>query len=276
MLTLEKLLEDFYRISGIGIAVVDKQFHTVLMESGRDSESFCTAIHKSPVCLKKCLQSDKEAFHIVERSRERYVYTCPFGFTEVMVPIFDEHSVVAYFFLVMGLEKNENSLLLVRKAMEFSKELRPEKLREQMKKVPRNEENIWETYFHLLTVMAEYIGRHRLLQGNYQSLGEIIKNYVNKNIDRKITLAELSKKLHRSIVTLTECFRKEFGVSIMQYVFQRRMETALQMLGESKISIGEIAYSCGFQDVEYFSRCFKHEFGCPPSVWRKENGKRHL
>lgn len=35
MLTLEKLLDDFYRISGVGVAVVDKQFHTVLMESGR-------------------------------------------------------------------------------------------------------------------------------------------------------------------------------------------------------------------------------------------------
>ena len=271
MLTLEKLLDDFYRMSGVGVAVIDKQFHTVLMESGRGGESFCTAIHKSPTCLKKCLQSDKEAFHIIEKSREMYIYTCPFGLTEVMVPIFDDRSVIAYFFLVMGLGKRENRAFPVRRAMEFSKELRREKLQEMAENLPWNDGNIWETYFHLLTVMAAYIGKNGLIRESHQSLGEIIKSYVDKNIDRKITLAELSKKLHRSIVTLTECFRKEFGVSIMQYVFQRRMEAARQMLVEDKLSIGEIAYSCGFQDIEYFSRCFKREFGKPPSVWRKEN-----
>jgi AraC-like DNA-binding protein len=71
-------------------------------------------------------------------------------------------------------------------------------------------------------------------------------------------------------VTLTEHFKKAFGITIMQYVQQRRMALAEQMLLGSNASINEIAVACGFADVEYFSRTFKNIHGISPNRWRRE------
>ena len=50
----------------------------------------------------------------------------------------------------------------------------------------------------------------------------------------------------------------------MEYVMKKRMAQAEKLLRETDQSVKEIALFCGFSDVEYFSRCFKKEHGCPP------------
>ena len=117
--------------------------------------------------------------------------------------------------------------------------------------------------------MAEYIEKNDLLADHNKTLGELIKLYVKKNLHSKITLTDMSWNLHCSTVTLTEHFKKEFGITIMQYVTQQRMEQARELLLHSHASIGEIASSCGFSDVEYFSRTFKSIYGMSPNRWRK-------
>jgi len=44
-----------------------------------------------------------------------------------------------------------------------------------------------------------------------------------------------------------------------------RLSKAKKMIAEQKGTISEIAYSVGFSSPAYFSRCFKEEFGYPPS-----------
>ena len=126
-----------------------------------------------------------------------------------------------------------------------------------------------EAYADLLLIMAEYIEKNNLMSDNEQSLGQLIQSYVEKNLSGKITLADLSWNLHCSTVTLTEHFKREFGITIMQYVMQKRMEAAEAMLLKGTRSIGEIATTCGFLDMEYFSRTFKSIYGMSPSTWRR-------
>lgn len=273
MLTLKKLMEDFYQISGMGITIVDKHFHTVLTECRSLGEAFCTTIHQSSNCLKTCIQSDNIGFKKAEQERSCYAYTCPFGIQEAIVPIFEEHALVAYMIVVMGIRSEDSNSFPVERALKLSDhtmDQHAKELRKIIESMPHNSMNTLDSYLHMLTLMAEYIGQHHLLHENQQSLGEIIKDYINHNLDQKITLMSLSKKFHRSTVTLTECFRKEFGTSIMQYVLEQRLESAARLLKDTDASVGEIARSCGFQDAEYFSRCFKSKFGLAPSVWRRK------
>ena len=102
------------------------------------------------------------------------------------------------------------------------------------------------------------------------TIGQLVKSYVKHNISRKITLSDISWNLHYSTVTLTEHFKKEFGITIMEYVMKKRMEKAVKLLLHSDLSIREIAEECGFSDNEYFSRCFKNYHGTSPIAWRKK------
>ena len=81
----------------------------------------------------------------------------------------------------------------------------------------------------------------------------------------------LNKKSLNPTVTLTEHFKKEFGMTITEYILQKRMKKAAQMLSnDGDISIKEVSEACGFADIEYFSRSFKQYYGASPSTYRKQ------
>ena len=75
------------------------------------------------------------------------------------------------------------------------------------------------------------------------------------------TLATLLN-VHRT--TLFRLFQSSYGVSPSVYLHNRRMESALAELHKSELRISEIAYRCGFNDPNYFSRSVKTATGMTP------------
>lgn len=120
-----------------------------------------------------------------------------------------------------------------------------------------------------LSIFVEYIESNHLLSGNQRTLGQLIKQYIRKNLGNKIPLKSMSQNLHCSTVTLTESFRKEYNMTIMRYVLEQRMKMAEQLLLSNAVTVTKIAERSGFPDVEYFSKCFKETHGMPPSAWRR-------
>ncbi|WP_404711363.1 helix-turn-helix domain-containing protein [Sphingomonas sp. MMS24-J13] len=53
------------------------------------------------------------------------------------------------------------------------------------------------------------------------------------------------------------------------YILRRRLERAAELLsGDPDLSITALAFELGFNDSAYFTRCFRQQFGAPPSAWR--------
>ena len=53
------------------------------------------------------------------------------------------------------------------------------------------------------------------------------------------------------------------------YILRRRLDRAAELLsGDPARSITDIAFDLGFNDSAYFTRCFRQQFGAPPSAWR--------
>lgn len=65
-------------------------------------------------------------------------------------------------------------------------------------------------------------------------------------------------QLHRKLKAFS-------GKSACNYLRSVRLSKAKQMIEEEKGNISEIAYSVGFSSPQNFTRCFKEEFGFPPS-----------
>ena len=68
--------------------------------------------------------------------------------------------------------------------------------------------------------------------------------------------------LHRKLKSLT-------GLSPGEFIRNIRLKHAAQMLINNKGNISEIAFSVGFNDPKYFSRCFKSEFGLTPREYQE-------
>jgi len=95
---------------------------------------------------------------------------------------------------------------------------------------------------------------------------------IHTDYARKLTLEELADLCNVSKYYFCRVFKRTMGVTPIQYMSEFRINLAEQMLKDLKNSIAEIAWRCGFDDVSYFSRCYKRLKGCSPqSVRKKEN-----
>lgn len=264
---LKELLQIFYSLSGMDMAVFNTDFRC-LMNVTYDAP-YCSAIHRSRACLEECLKSDEDAFRRVAQTKEPYLYTCPFGMLEGIFPILDGEKCQGYLFVGPVLEENIREEAVVSLAEPFFGESDRELLRRRIALVCRGSQEKIESCVRLASIFAEYISSHHLVLPQARGLGQQIKDYIRTNLGEKITLSKLSKALHCSTVTLTEGFRREYGMTIMEYVGQERIHLAKELLRDGDYSIREIAEQCGFPDAEYFSRFFRAQVGVSPSEWRK-------
>ena len=83
---LEKLLQNFYQISGMEVAVVNTQYRNVV-SCRCPGNNFCASIHKSAKCVEVCMQSDLSKLRYVDETKKSLTYICPFGIFEAITPI---------------------------------------------------------------------------------------------------------------------------------------------------------------------------------------------
>ena len=65
-------------------------------------------------------------------------------------------------------------------------------------------------------------------------------------------------------------FKKQYGVTIMQYLNQCRMNHAKKLLRFTELSVEKIAESCGIPDASYFNRTFRASEGLSAGSFRNQ------
>lgn len=266
---MKKLLHTLQTVTGMGVAVFDTHFRCVHFTSR--GISFCREVHRSERCHSLCKQSDQAALERVRNTKRPYINRCPFGLFEAVYPILEQERLLGYLLISPALCKGKDpQSYCVEQVLRRHPETSHEALLSAVQEIPVYTEEELDAICHTVSLFTEHIGSNHLISGTELPLGELIKQYVKKNLGSKITLSAMSQDLHCSTVTLTETFRREYGVTIMKYVLQKRMKLAEGMLADpnSPLTVTEVADRCGFPDVEYFSKKFKETHGIPPTVWR--------
>lgn len=91
------------------------------------------------------------------------------------------------------------------------------------------------------------------------------------NISENTTIKDVADNLFISKAYLSELFKRDTGLSLLDYMSSVKIERAKYLLETTTIKNYEIAEMLGFRDPEYFSKVFKKHTGVPPSSYRKEN-----
>ncbi len=268
---LVRLLHDFHEITDMTVCIFDAKFrYSVSAHTGR--AGYCEAIHRDLPCLNICIKSDRDWLLRAQAEKRTISFVCPFGFFEAVAPIMKNGEVLSYLFLGAGIEdSNGVDERILKNTLHLVPSADAEHIKQCIKSTPHHPRERIDAIVNMLGVLADHIGQSGYLSDETESLGMAVKKYINDNLDKKITLSDLSWHLHRSTVSLTEHFKAEFGITIMDYVQKKRMEKAERMLVEGGEQITRIAAACGFPDVEYFSRTFKKVHGVPPKKWRSLN-----
>lgn len=99
------------------------------------------------------------------------------------------------------------------------------------------------------------------------------RRFIDEHFHRPIRTAELAAVAHLSVRQLNALFRDRLGKTPHQYLLQRRMERARQLLETTALSIQRIADAVGYASLSSFSEGFSRYHGRPPSHYRRKAEK---
>lgn len=132
-----------------------------------------------------------------------------------------------------------------------------------------NRENIINLLFELFFQYAYALNENK--QTN--TYVEYMKNAIISNLaDPNFTVNTAVQELHLNVNYARDLFVKHVGCTPLQFLTEKRLDFAKQLLasrGMSNYSIREIAGMCGFADPYYFSRAFRKHVGIAPKEWGK-------
>ncbi|CAA0090283.1 HTH-type transcriptional activator RhaR [Starkeya nomas] len=99
-----------------------------------------------------------------------------------------------------------------------------------------------------------------------------VKDYIEGNLDRTITLEEMSEVACLSRIRFGAQFREAVGVTPYTYVLQRRVAYAQRLLRDTKMPLAQIALLVGFSSQAHFTTIFGRHIGLSPGQWRRSAG----
>ena len=87
----------------------------------------------------------------------------------------------------------------------------------------------------------------------------------------RLGLSAQIKQLKLSSAHVSRIFKSNFGQTPIEYIIQKRLQLAARTLSRTDDKIIDVAFDCGFENLSYFYRRFKMQYGSTPVAYRKRS-----
>ncbi len=219
--------------AGQGIVVNARQIHYGFSAAHKECAFYCVLLHPMLLCASQHMDRD------------------------FVSPILSDHA-LPYIFLDGKIQWQEEILSDI-EAIYRSK---------NQKNAPLYIQN---AFYHIWILLSENAAKGKQTKGQDRNLS-LLKNmlrFVQKNYRSKITLQDIAKSGNVSKSTCLTVFKKYLQDTPMNYLTGYRLKMAGNLLGDSDLSVTEIAFEVGFGGVSYFAETFRKNYGCTPSAYRQ-------
>ncbi len=113
------------------------------------------------------------------------------------------------------------------------------------------------------------------LISNDDDLAMRIVQYLSCNYHKQITISSLCKIFETNRTDLSSKFKKASGKTLVQYLNELRVSIACAMVRDTGLTIDEICYRSGFNDLPYFRKMFKRQTRMLPNEYRSKYSTMH-
>ena len=267
------LLEPFYNVTGIKVAVYDTDFKEILTYPENDSK-FCTIIRNHPVSGIECDRSTQIHCNLCLETKKTEIRQCHAGLTEVVAPLTDGITTIGYIMFGQITNIKDKELFystILEKCEKYN--LDNEVLLKALKKIRYYSDKQAEDVAKLLNALAAYIVFKKIVQEAEPSLAYIIIEYIKNNLDKDLTATALCKHFYLSKTDLYKITKPYMTDGVARFVKKLRLEKAAELLSETDKPVWKIAEETGYQEVEYFQRIFKKEMGVSALDYRAKATK---
>ncbi len=261
------VLKDLHRATGFRMSLHDKDFNEIAAYP-ESALPFCDYLHKSYDEYVRCRECDVEACRDAQGRHSAVIYKCRYGLTEAISPLYNFGTLSG--FLMMGQvldESGDTDSITEALVRLFGNRIEAIKM---VGEIPRVSRDMTETYVRIMTLCARYLTLSNAIPTKKPSIGESAKKFITENYDTKITIKDICQELGCSKSTLLSTFKRQFGITVGEFITEYRLGEAKRLLEQGEHSINEIAHETGFYDQSYFSKVFSAECGKSPSEYRRE------
>lgn len=105
---------------------------------------------------------------------------------------------------------------------------------------------------------------------------EKVKDYINQHYKEEVRLNKLADLVGMAPVSFSRFFKLRTGKNLSEYVIDIRLGFAARLLVDSTMSIAEVCYECGFNNLSNFNRIFKKNKDCSPKEFRESYRKNKI
>ena len=149
-------------------------------------------------------------------------------------------------------------------------------VRLSMEHKPMNELRIELSLKELLVLIAQqqhlsYLNRHDTFTDSNDQFAHVVQ-FIKQHLSEKISIDQLSRLAYMSRTNFFKSFKLYLGLSPADYILRERISLAKQLLQDPTVSIAEVAYQSGFNNIPYFIRQFKKQERLTPGEYRLMNG----
>jgi len=224
---------------------------------------FCAAVNSVGREHAACLDCASLACRAALEKKDTHIYKCRYGLTEAVSPLYNFGTLTG--FLMMGQvaespEEAESALARLRTLIGDGTDI----------PIPIVSPDMTGSFVRIMTICAQYLTLSNAIRTKKPSIGEAAKKYITENYDTKITVKDICHELGCSKSTLLSSFKRQYGITVGDFITEYRLGEAKRLLECGEQSINEIAHETGFYDQSYFSKVFSSVCGKSPSEYRRE------
>ncbi len=99
---------------------------------------------------------------------------------------------------------------------------------------------------------------------------EQIRSYLLDNIEKNITIDDVSKHISLSKNQIINVFKNRYGITPHQFLIKSRLKKASELIIATDLQLKDICYTVGFSDYSNFYKSFTTEFGETPNEYREK------
>jgi AraC-like DNA-binding protein len=120
--------------------------------------------------------------------------------------------------------------------------------------------------YRVLASKAYQVEDHKELNNRLDK----VMHFITTNYQRKITQEEIASKIGMTTTAFCRYFKEKTGKGFIFFVNEMRIGYACKLLIENHLSISQICFECGFNNISNFNRMFKRQTGHTPGEYQQQ------
>ncbi len=279
--SVQELAQHLYTLSGMHIGIHDiERIYSV--SAGDGCENLCYYCQKLCASFKqKCICSDEEHLSQLYRTRQKIIYRCHLGLTEVLLPVMVEEKFLGVLFLgqvrILSDEEMTFDRIYARLSEEYP-DVICEDIRSTLENAYRNTAVMTQEKLESLIGLAELAGKGVHIDqwlNHFRLTPEVLVQQYLAYLDlvhlslADFSVSNIAKRLNISYSQLNRISAALYGQPLKQYVLDVKIRAAAALLKEQpKMTIVEAALRVGIDNPNYFSKLFQKRMGCRCSDYK--------